>query len=261
MLLFAALVLQAPVTLGGDAVTEASGLVVSATQPGIFWTHNDSGGTPTLYAFDAAGRPKATVAVTGAKAKDWEDLASGPFPGKKGTWLYPADIGDNKLSRESPCVYAIPEPKIGATESAPAIRLGVRYPDGPHNAECLLCDPRDGRLTIVTKEKSGVSGVYRFPARPMADNLLTKVSTFKVPGISPLVTGGSFRPDGKGVALVTYTHVIEMSGTEFWKSKPHITLQPMLQQLEAVAYARDGRSLWLTSEGEHAPLVKIKAGF
>ena len=261
MLLFAALAFQAPATLGGDAVTEASGLVVSATRPGILWTHNDSGGTPTLYAFDVAGRPKATVEVTGAKAKDWEDLAAGPFAGRKGAWLYIADIGDNKLSRESPCVYAIPEPKIGATKSTPAIRLGVRYPDGAHNAECLLCDPRDGRLTIVTKEKNGVSGVYRFPARPGADNLLMKVGTFKVPGLSPLVTGGSFRPDGKGVALVTYTHVIELSGKEFWKATPRTRLQPGLQQLEAVAYARDGRSLWLTSEGEHAPLVKIKAGF
>lgn len=175
-------------------MTEASGLVVSATQRGILWTHNDSGDGPFLYAFDEKGTPLATVHMPNAEARDWEDLASGPFPGKPGRWLYIADIGDNAVERTDACVYAIPEPPIARSdkthplESKSAIRLGVRYPNGPHNADCLLCDPRDGRLTIVTKEPGGLSEVFRFPKPLQADNLLEKIGTFKVPGESKRIT-------------------------------------------------------------------------
>jgi hypothetical protein len=262
------LLLQAAIHLGGDEVTEASGLVVSPTQEGIFWTHNDSGDAAYLYAFDKSGKPKATVLVRNAFNFDWEDLAVGPMPGKSGTWLYAADIGDNSVNRTEPCIYAIAEPKVGRSNrakpllSTDAIRFLLKYPDGPHNAETLLCDPRNGRLTIVTKEPSGVSGIYRLPAdpSPRKANLLEKLGQFQVPrGASTLVTGGSYRPDGGGVALVTYTHLIELKGDEFWTATPSVRPQPALQQLEAVAYSRDGKSIWLTSEGKNAPLVDLPA--
>jgi hypothetical protein len=258
------LVLQAAVQLGGNEVTEASGLVASRTQPGILWANNDSGDGPYLYAFDTQGRPKATVAVTGALALDWEDLAAGPFPGKRGTWLYIADIGDNLKFRSQVCVYAIPEPKVKASTkekpiiSATAVKLFAKYPDGPQNAEALLCDPRDGRLTIVTKDPRGLSGVYRFPAKPGANSTLEKLGEFQVPASgSPLVTGASFRPDGRGVALVTLTHLFEFSEAAFWRARPRVTPLPKLRQCETVAYAPDGKSVWVTSEGKNAPLVRL----
>ncbi|GEM_PF-6196401 len=214
--------------------------------------------------------------VRNAHAHDWEDLASGPFPGRPGTWLYASDTGDNRGVRPEVCVDAIPEPKVMAPKatgrssrakpllSEEAVVLRARYPDGrSHNAECLLCDLRDGRLTVVTKEPSGLSGVYRFPS-PYVDpyrgaNVLEKVVEFRVPGTSPLVTGGSFRPDGGAVALVTYTHVVELKGLDFWTATLFVRPQPGLKRLEAVAYARDGRSLWLTSEGERALVVRLGA--
>ena len=37
------------------------------------------------------------------------------------------------------------------------------YPDGPHDAEALLVDPRDGRIWIATKDVFG-GGLYRAPS-------------------------------------------------------------------------------------------------
>ena len=42
---------------------ESSGIAVSRTQPGVLWSHNDSGDAPTLYAIDLKGRLLAKVAV------------------------------------------------------------------------------------------------------------------------------------------------------------------------------------------------------
>lgn len=260
--------LQTITRLSGNEVTEASGLVASSTQRDVLWVNNDSGDGAYLYAFDTQGRQKATVAVRGAFALDWEDLAYGPFPSKRGKWLYAGDIGDNLKFRNEITVYAIPEPKVRPSNketpivSEPAVKLPAKYPDGRHNAEALLCDPRDGRLTIVTKEPNGVSGVYRFPARPQPDvvSTLEKLGEFRVPsGGSTLVTGGSFRPDGSGVALVTYTHLFELKGREFWKAKPSARPLSELRQCETVAYSADGRSLWLTSEGKNPPLRRLPA--
>jgi hypothetical protein len=35
-----------------DELAESSGVAVSRTQPGVLWSHNDSGDGPTLYAID-----------------------------------------------------------------------------------------------------------------------------------------------------------------------------------------------------------------
>ena len=42
--------------------------------------------------------------------------------------------------------------------------LRLRYPDGPHNAEAMLVDPRTGDLVIITKVATGgPAGVYTAP--------------------------------------------------------------------------------------------------
>lgn len=41
--------------LQSDAISESSGLVASRTHDGVFWTHNDSGDAPRIFAIDRSG--------------------------------------------------------------------------------------------------------------------------------------------------------------------------------------------------------------
>src|SRR5436190_23943580 len=67
-------VLQLGVTTDPD-LTENSGLVASRNFPGIFWTHNDHGSSPRLFAISRNGFALAKFRVTGATIADWEDIS------------------------------------------------------------------------------------------------------------------------------------------------------------------------------------------
>src|SRR3954451_10421792 len=107
--------------VAADGATELSGLVASPAQRGVLWTHNDSGDAPRLFALRSDGSAIATVAVRGAQAVDWEDLAAGP----DGSLLV-GDIGDNDAARDSVTVYRVPEPQVGGAPPEPAIAVPLR---------------------------------------------------------------------------------------------------------------------------------------
>jgi hypothetical protein len=99
-------------TIANPSVTESSGLTASRTLPGAYWTHNDSGDGPFIYAFNTRGESLAVFRVTGANARDWEDIASGPGPQPNRPYLYIGDIGDNNAKRADIVIYRIPEPDL-----------------------------------------------------------------------------------------------------------------------------------------------------
>src|SRR6476619_1233791 len=79
-------------TIKEKSIAESSGLVASRTTPGAYWTHNDSGDGPFIYAFNTRGDSLGIFRVTGAQAFDWEDMASGPGPDANKSYLYLGDI-------------------------------------------------------------------------------------------------------------------------------------------------------------------------
>ena len=96
---------------------ESSGIVVSRIQPGVFWSHNDSGDRPNLHAIDRSGRLLATIRIGNATAVDWEDMSSGPCPRRipSSHCLYIADTGNNSRARTAFTVYVVAEPVLAAT--------------------------------------------------------------------------------------------------------------------------------------------------
>ena len=73
------------------AVDESSGLVASRINPGILWTHNDSGAGPVIFAISHDGHLKGMYTVEGIGAEDWEAITT-DLDGH----LYVGDFGNNR---------------------------------------------------------------------------------------------------------------------------------------------------------------------
>src|SRR5262245_17960887 len=101
-------------TIKETSITESSGLASSRLTPGAYWTHNDSGDGPFIYAFDTRGDSLGIFRVTGAQARDWEDMATGPGPVANKSYLFLGDIGDNNEARDEVVVSRVPEPALTA---------------------------------------------------------------------------------------------------------------------------------------------------
>jgi hypothetical protein len=199
--------------LASPRLRESSGVVASARAPGIFWTHNDSGDGPFLYATDSAGQDLGAVRITGARAVDWEDIAAGPCLVAAGRCFYVGDIGDNGARRPYVIVYRVPEPEpphgpsdtLGSTAMLDSIV--IRYPDGPHNAEALVVT-RAGVLLIITKDLTGPARLFRTSLRSGPRNRsLQLIGTLGLQTSAltgRLVTGAAISPDDSLLVVRTY---------------------------------------------------------
>jgi len=232
-------------------VGESSGLAASRKQPGVFWTHNDSGGDPAVYGVNLAGERVASVRVKDAQNQDWEDMAVGPCPGG-GDCLYLADTGNNGGRREI-SLYRVPEPEPGARETKDAKRFRARFPQGSPDAEALFVLP-DGAVYLVTKGNQGPVELYRWPLQEKGDarlQLLHRLAP-RPEQLGDRVTGASASPDGQWVAIRTYSTLALYRTPELLAGGgPAYTTDLSIlgeAQGEAVALGDDG-TVMLTTEG------------
>ncbi len=271
---------RSPQTAGrveSKEINESSGIAASKCQTDVLWTHNDSGDGPYIFAMDTAGRDLGTWKVENADNVDWEDIAE--FKDADGNcFLYIGDIGNSSKEprRTEHKIYKIDEPKVPSggsgssrthpVETSPAAIIAFSYPDGPHDAEALLVNPKDESIYVITKDRSAPAGVYRFeplfggpPVRPK------KVADLTVPAIpNGFLTGGDIAPDGKHVVLCDYFAAYELSQMpdaesfdEIWQQRPKPIDLGLRTQGESIGYSSDGRSLFATSEGANEPLIRV----
>jgi len=234
---------------------ESSGVAVSRSHPGILWTHNDSGDGPYVYAINLEGEDLGRFTVGGARAGDWEDIALGPCPSAAGSCLYIADTGDNGERRKTVALYVVPEPdpaRPGST--APAHRIAITYRDGPADVEGLAVTP-GGTVLLVSKGRSGPVLLFRIPADSVAADSLSLAPSATLPivpqrRLGRLVTGAAVSPDGRTLAVRTYTEVYFL-GIDREGHSVHIRTSCWLglrePQGEAVDFLDDS-TLVLTSE-------------
>ena len=271
-------------TIKSAEIAESSGLAASICQPGVLWTHNDSGDGAFLYAIDASGKALGVWRVTEAENKDWEDIAAfKTFEGE--CFLYVGDIGNNESKREDLKIYVIKEPTVSkesekssrkkplATDAAKTIRFA--YADGGRfDAETLMVHPQNGDVYVLTKRQDAPSGVYKLAADEYAaaaasadkTNKLKKIADITVPSIFPgFLTGGAISPDGKRLVVCDYFDAYETelplltkSFDEIWKQKFKVVNLGKREQGEAVSYSTDGKSIFATSEKKDSPIIEVK---
>lgn len=199
-------------TITEQNLTEVSGIVTSSVNPGMFWTHNDSGDEPNLYLISKEGDVKMTVTLNGIKNKDWEDIAL--VNSENGSFIYVGDIGDNLGRRKKLFIHKLEEPKYNdkaTLEIDPeAIQtMTFRYENGARDAETLLVDHHSRELIIVTKRDEKCF-IYSFPFRDSVG-----VIDLKPTGRGMLngLTGGDANEAGE-ILIKSYEQVYYWSPSE-----------------------------------------------
>jgi len=261
-----------------NEIIESSGLAASKCQPGIYWTHNDSGDGPFIFAIDLEGETRGVWRIPNAENQDWEDIAESKD--RDGSCIiYIGEIGDSKSRRpDEHIVYRVREPAVTtgalniheaeALSTEPAQTLTFRYPDRNHNAETLMVNPLTGDIYVLTKVIEGPSGIYKLAPTFDTGALVTarKIGELSVPSVpNGLLTGGDVAPDAHHVVICDYAGAYELTlptdehnFDAIWKQQPQRIDLGKLEQGEAVCYSPDGTSILATSEGKHPPIVEVK---
>ncbi len=251
-------------TLANKRITESSGLACGRRNRNIFWTHNDSGDGPTIYAIGKRGEDLGTFTVSGAKARDWEDIAS--FTLDKKHYLLLADVGDNRRKRKKYTLYIVEEPLITGKKrpAAKAVKLvqtiTFQYPRKSINCESVAVDTTERAIYLVGKDPTRT--VYRLaiPAKATKKVLLARrVADLKI----GWTTAMDISPDGLRAVVLTYGPAVQYvrKPSETWarafSRRGRMIILPIRKQGESICYGPDGRTLYLTSEHRPTPLIEV----
>lgn len=241
-----------------DRIAESSGLAASLRHQGVLWTHNDSGGQPTLFAVQADGRTAAAVNLSGAEDYDWEAVAS--FRDTAGQpMLAVADIGDNRAERPSVQILILPEPALEDATVTPSRVLRLQYPSGAVDAETMLVDPDGRRAFIVTKGFG--STVYEVPTAAWTSASVTEATLVRVASVPMLlVTDGVMGP-GDHPLLRTYSELAVLppltDDNRGGSLHPLADLRLPLQQQGESLTLLDASTALVGSEGHDEPILRI----
>jgi hypothetical protein len=255
------------------AIKEASGLAASLRWPGIYWTLNDSGNSPSVFAVDEQGRSRGTFRVNDADNVDWEAMQIGP--GRDGgSALYIGDIGDNDRERREVVVYRVPEPEPAAggartpnARTAQAEAFKLQYPNGARDAEGLLVHPRTGEMLIVTKEVLGRAAIYRVPQpldarRTVKLERIADVDMARTGVKLDVVTDATVSSDARRVTIRTYGSALEYDVpvgaplASIWEQMPRVGRLDDGPQGEGITYRADNGALITIGESTPANLFE-----
>lgn len=250
-------------TLEPAELDEASGLAASRLHDDVYFTHNDSGGEPEVFAVRSDGSLVARWLVAGQVNRDWEAIAAGPCPAGGGACLYIGDTGDNLVAQESVKLVVVREPEdLASTQPLqPLAVLDLRYDEGARDVEALFVDA-EGDVYLVDKYGSdGKRGVFRVPASAFGASSFTasRFATLAIPGASDgLVTDADLHPTRVAILVRTYWSVLLFEGDTIKEALESEALfieggefgfEP---QGEAIAWSKDGLKFFTTSEERHA---------
>jgi hypothetical protein len=197
------LVFQLPAEL-----IESSGLIYFHDE---FWSFNDSGGEPILYAIDPlTGKILRRVTITNATNIDWEEVTQDE------KYIYIGDFGNNYGDRKDLKIYRISKTDMIQDKTDYSILASIisfSFSDQRSFKKRLLYTRYDCEAMIVWKDSIVVftknwidetSSVYCFPKMPGTYNI-SSAFVFRSQG---LVTGAAISDDAKELAICGYEEFI-----------------------------------------------------
>jgi hypothetical protein len=234
-------------------------MAVSRRVSGVFWTHNDSGGEPQIFAFDKKGQLLTSCSVTGAVAVDWEDMASFKLGGTP--YLLLGDVGDNRRQRNNHKLYILEEPATDQKSATLKNTIKFTYDDGPHDCEAVGVDTTSKTILLCTKVLGLTCEIFQLELTLTNGHSQVAKSIAK-PAIAA-VTSMDISPDGRRAILLTYGDAFEFvrredeTWTTAFSHAPRTIHMPERKQGEAICYGEDGQTLYLTSEQLPTPLWEV----
>ena len=233
---------------------ELSGLAASVNNPGMLWSHNDSGNRSEIFLLDQKLNIKLTCKLKGIICRDWEDITVGPGPEEGKNYIYVGEIGDNMAIFQYKHIYRFPEPTFDPSKSELVISdfdtITFQLADKRKDTESLLIDPKTKNLYVISKRENPVH-VYELKYPYATTDTLTVKSIATIPYAQ--IVGGDFSPDGTELLVKNYDNVF------YWKlgntslvnvlnEKPFILNYTPEPQGESITFARDGSGFFTVSE-------------
>ena len=228
-------------------------MISSTVNPGMLWTHNDSGNPAEIFLIDSAAKIKMTCTLKGIKNRDWEDITIGPGPKKGKTYIYVGDIGDNLSQYATKLIYRFEEPLFDSEtkEIKEVETLMIQLSDGVRDTEAMMIDPVSNNLFLVSKREDSVR-LYQVDY-PFAKGMLLTAKKVAVLDLTQIVAANISR-NGEEVLMKNYNLVY------YWKRKPEQSLIELLQQKpvklpydseaqgESICFAYDEKGYYTLSE-------------
>jgi hypothetical protein len=261
-------------------LVENSGAAMSLSQPGVWFTINDSGNDPVLYALDTTGSARGSWVIAGTRNRDWETLALGVCTGAASSeaahCIYIGEVGDNDAKHRTVAVHRVPEPQARDarfTGELTPVTLRFVYDEGPRDVEAMYVGP-DGTIFLISKRRlKDAAGRERpaliFSLTPDAwrsdDSIVTATlidSLPIVPGtaLGRQITGADPGPGFRSVGIRTYTQLyVFLADSTFGRIRTDVA--PTVcsvagldeRQGEGLGWFAEGQWM-LTSEGRKEPL-------
>lgn len=245
---------------------EVSGLAASVANPGLLWTHNDSGNEAEVYLIDSDTKIKQTYVLKGVSNRDWEEIALGPGPEPGKQYLYVGDIGDNMAAHHYKYIYRFEEPVLGSGSAGDKVAITkfetivFSLPDERRDTEAFVVDPRTQDIYIISKWKDPVEVYLLERAALTGDTVKAKaVGTLPV----TMVVAADFSADGSELLIKTYKEVL------YWKRQGDVPVMSMLKepatrlpyarepQGEAIAWSVNGDGYYTLSEKKKGEKVHL----
>lgn len=245
-------------TITDKNLTEISGIAASQVTRNIFWVHNDSENKNYIYAINSKAKVMDVFELKGIKNRDWEDIAVASGPKGK-SYIYLAEIGDNRAIYKTKYIYRFAEPLIFGKQNhkiriiTKIDKISFQYPDGKRDAETIMVDPIKKDIYIVSKREKKVT-VYMLPY-PQS---LKKIIIAKIVGKinASQIAGGDISNSGNMVIIKNYKEIF------FWKKEKNESLKNVFKrEPEKLPYMLEPQGegiCWAANERGYYTISEIK---